>query len=99
YAVAANTSSTDGDVVGNHGFSANDYWLIKLSNSGQVQWTKCYGSIYDEQVSSIAQTKDKGYILIGASTGSGGDVPFQYVNSQFAFDWFVIKVDSLGNKQ
>ena len=38
YVVTGNVASTNGDVVGNHG--VNDYWVVKLSSIGSVQWKK-----------------------------------------------------------
>ncbi|MBN9482961.1 MAG: hypothetical protein BGO70_01925 [Bacteroidetes bacterium 43-93] len=100
YIVAGQAASNDGDVTGNH-FSGGgfDFWVLKLDKQGQLQWKKCYGSFYDEQGPQIQQTKDHGYIIVGTSNGSGEDVPGQYVNSPFTHDWFVIKIDSVGNKQ
>ena len=97
YAVLAYTQSHDIDVSGNHG--TGDLWLIRLDSLGNLLWQKCYGSIYDEQPGSIALTPDNGFIMFGISNGAGGDVPTHYSGSQFDYDWFVVKTDSLGNKQ
>jgi hypothetical protein len=75
----------------------NDYWIIKTNSSGILQWDKTYGGINNEQLNTAAQTKDGGYIFGGYSaSGISGDVsqqPFGYN------DYWVIKTDSLGNKQ
>ena len=97
YAVAGGTSSTDGDISSTHG---GDVWLVKLDSLGNIQWEKCYGSSNGEEYAyDVAQTGDGGFIIAAVSSGSGDDVPFQYVQSAFSIDWFIIKTDSLGNIQ
>ena len=47
------------------GSSGYDIWVLKLDNSGNVQWQKTYGGTLDDQARSVLQTKDNGYILGG----------------------------------
>ncbi len=96
YAVLAETFSDDGDVTGNHG--GNDLWLLRIDSSGNLLWQKCYGSAESDEPISIANTRDNGFILLGATNGSDGDVPFHY-GDYFSLDWLVIKTDSVGNVQ
>lgn len=63
YIVAASSLSTDGDVTGNHG--ATDFWVVKLGDSGVIQWQKCIGGANPEASLNIQQTSDYGYIVIG----------------------------------
>lgn len=65
YIVAGQSQSIDGDVTGNHGYT--DYWIVKLDNSGLIEWEKSIGGVYSEYPTSIQQTKDGGYIVIGTS--------------------------------
>jgi len=94
FAVLATTESNDSDVSGNHG--DEDVWLVNLDSLGTLRWQKCYGSAYDEQAVAISNTPDGGFVILGVSNGSGGDVPSHYSGSQFDYDWFVIKADSTG---
>ena len=41
YIIAADTNSTDGNVSGNHGNF--DFWVVKLNDTGDIQWQKCLG--------------------------------------------------------
>ncbi len=77
---------------------SNDIWLLRLDDSGNLLWEKTYGSSQADVAISIANTPDGGLILLGATNGSDGDVPFHY-GDIFALDWLVIKTDSLGNVQ
>ena len=72
YIVSGWTFSNSGDVTGNHG--NHDYWVVKLSNSGTVEWQKTLGGTEDDYAYSIQQTTDGGYILAGYSTSNNGDV-------------------------
>lgn len=55
--------------------STNDYfWVIKLNQKGKIQWQKLLGGETYVAVFSIQQTKDSGYILIGKTRLSDGDV-------------------------
>lgn len=44
-----------------------DYWVIKLNKDGEKQWDKTLGGKYYDELKSIEQTSDGGYILGGYS--------------------------------
>jgi hypothetical protein len=44
-----------------------DYWIVKLDKNGAVEWQKTMGGLYVDELKSIEQTKDGGYILGGYS--------------------------------
>ena len=46
YIVTGITNSNDGDVSGNHGL--RDYWVVKLSVNGTIQWQRCLGGSNNE---------------------------------------------------
>ncbi len=74
----------------------SDFWIVKLNSSGNKQWDKDFGTTGDDQLTSVRQTSDGGYILAGqTSSGISGDKT-QPSNGQI--DYWIIKVDSLGNK-
>ncbi len=100
YAIGAFTGSTGvpyGLVSGYKG--GGDIWLLKIDSMGNFLWGNCYGSINAQEYTySFSQTKDKGFILVGGTNGAGEDVPFHY-GGMFSLDWFVVKTDSMGNKE
>ncbi|MEO6454263.1 MAG: hypothetical protein ABIN97_09335 [Ginsengibacter sp.] len=87
FIVAGDSYSNDGDVSGNHG--NNDYWIVKLSSAGNMEWQKSMGGRFDEQASSIHQTTDGGYIVTGRSSVNDGDV----TNNNGNFDYWVVKLN------
>jgi hypothetical protein len=88
------STSTNGDVIGNHG-GGGDYWAVKLSNSGAVEWQKCYGGTGYDYGDFIHQTYDRGYIISGYSSSTNGDVTGNHGQE----DLWIIKTDSLGSIQ
>ena len=40
-------------------------WILKLDQTGNISWQKTYGSQYGDGASSIQQTTDGGYIVVG----------------------------------
>jgi PKD repeat protein len=74
-----------------------DYWIVKIDSLGNKQWDRDFGGSVVEELSCVQQTRDKGYILGGYSnSGISGD---KTELSQGANDYWIVKTDSLGNKQ
>ena len=65
YIVAGKTNS--------FGAGGDDFWLLKLDPSGDIEWQKTYGGGADDGANSVQQTSDGGYIVAGwtASFGVG----------------------------
>jgi hypothetical protein len=90
YVLAGTTASNNGDVTGNHGL--NDYWVVKLSSSGSIQWQKCYGGTDEDIATSIRQTNDGGFVIAGYSSSTDGDV----TGNHGGMDYWVVKTDATG---
>ena len=91
YIVAGQSSSIDGDVSGNHGASV-DYWVVKISSLGAIEWQKSLGGTGQDAAFSIKQTTDGGYIVTGESDSNDGDVSGNH-GSQ---DIWVVKLNITG---
>ncbi len=52
------------------GTIAGDCWILKLDNSGAIQWQKTYGTNYTDRAYSVRQTADLGYIIAGSTSGN-----------------------------
>jgi hypothetical protein len=91
YIVAGESSSNDGDAEGNHGL--NDYWVLKLSIIGTIEWQKSLGGSGYDKAYSIQQTDDGGYIVAGESSSNDGDVSGNHGGYN---DCWVVKLNSLG---
>jgi Zn-dependent metalloprotease/predicted secreted protein len=84
FIVAGNTSS--------FGAGNTDYWVMKLSSTGTVEWEKTYGGPLEDKAYAIEKTIDGGYIVAGESrsfkTGdSGSDIWILKLHSDGTVDW------------
>lgn len=70
------TSTDDGGFVLAGTYESNpqlgkglkDIFLLKLDLSGNVVWVKTFGGAGDEEIISVAETSDRGFIMCGTST-------------------------------
>jgi hypothetical protein len=90
YIIGGFTNSIDQDVIGNHG--GNDYWIIKLSSNGNVEWKKTFGGTNDEFVLNMAQSADGGYVIAGYTLSNNGDV----TGNHGGFDCWIVKINAIG---
>ena len=69
FVIGGITGSTDGDVVGNHttGF-ARDMWIIKVDDTGNLQWQMCFVGLATEEAKCIRQTRKRGFIIAGKAS-------------------------------
>lgn len=79
----------DGDVSCAN--SIQDVWMVKLDNSGAIEWQSCWGGNFGERPWSVQQTADNGFILAGLSYST--NLPGNYGPGG---DGFVLKIDSTG---
>jgi hypothetical protein len=91
FILVGTTLSDDGDVSGKN--IRSDAWVVKLSSSGNILWQKCYGGSNDDYAYCIRQTKEGGYIFVGATTSTNSTVPPNMGRS----DVWVVKLDGIGN--
>ncbi len=97
YVTAGHVYSQDGDVAGSgfHGPFMNDFWVVKLNNTGAIQWKIALGGSANDFAQSIQQTADGGYIVFGFTTSNDGNVS----GNHGYFDYWMVKLDSLGSVQ
>jgi len=93
YIIVGGSESNDGDVTGHHGDS--DYWIVKLTSGGAIDWQKCFGGSGSDWASSIQQTSDGGYIVAGYSSSNNSDVTGNLGGS----DSWIVKLTSTGSIQ
>jgi hypothetical protein len=70
------------------GAGASDIYVIKTDSAGNILWTKTFGGANADGASSIRQTLDSGYIIVGSTHSFGSQSNI-----------FVLKENSAGNLQ
>jgi len=105
YILSGYTSSNDGDVSENAGF--HDFWIVKIDESGLIQWEKSWGFEGDDRGFRVIQTSDGGYFATGfldvgfVEDDEGNDLTDNQntKESQHSLgDYWGIRMDADGNK-
>jgi len=69
------------------GAGDRDFWILKLTSSGDIEWQRTYGGRFRDSAWSIQKTSDGGYIVAGATESFGaGDA-----------DIWILKLTSSGD--
>jgi len=74
-----------------------DFWLIKYDTLGNIIWENTYGGNSREEVFSLDQTHDGGYVMAGYTRSYGSGLRDVYVvktDSMGVFEWHHIFGDS-----
>jgi uncharacterized delta-60 repeat protein len=89
YAYSVQQTSDGGYIVAGwtYSYSAdNDFWLLKLTDTGAISWQKRYGGSWSDCAYSIRQTNDGGYIMAGDTDSFGAGYT----------DFWVVRLTSAG---
>ena len=89
--VRAIQQTTDGGYVvlcrsTSFGAGLSDYFVLKLDESGNIEWQRTYGGALWDPPRSVYQTRDGGYILAGETNSFGAGEA----------DCFILKLNSTG---
>ncbi|MFO0485220.1 MAG: hypothetical protein ACK51A_06115, partial [Sphingobacteriia bacterium] len=76
-----------------------DYWVVKLDANGSIQWDKTLGGSANDELTSLQQTADGGYILGGWSESDADIAGGKSENSRGVSDYWVVKLDANGKRQ
>lgn len=89
------------DIVENakseNGRGALDYWIIKLGATGEEEWQKTLGGKYVDELKSITETPDNGFLIGGHSNSNESGDKTQ--KNHGSFDYWILKVDKKGETQ
>ncbi|MEO8235547.1 MAG: T9SS type A sorting domain-containing protein [Flavobacterium sp.] len=71
-----------------------DYWVVKLKENGTIEWQKTIGGEYIDELKSIVQTTDGGYILGGYSNSP---VSGDKIDANIGIgDYWIVKLNKEG---
>jgi hypothetical protein len=105
YTLAGYTTSNDIDVSGRHdstvsGFPTDDLWVLHLDSTFGIQWQRCIGGMNFDYNAKIVQIADGGYIVVGNTSSSNGDVSNYHhgiCGGNQCYDGLIARIDSAGN--
>jgi len=87
-------SPVSGDKTANNK-GTGDFWIIKINDTGKIQWQETYGAEGDDQPYVIHQTLDDGYIVGGNSNSRNPLTTMGGIVSN-GTDFWVLKLDKEG---
>ncbi len=90
YIIVGASDSEDVDISNNKG--SYDFWVVKISENGTLQWEKSFGGTEIDEAYSITKTNDNNYLIVGDTRSNDIDVASNYG----AADIWVIKISPAG---
>jgi len=91
YITAGYTQSNDGDIVVKTDTSF-DFLISKFSSENTLEWQKTYGGSEDDSASTIIQTLDRSFIVLGYAKSSNLDVS----TNAGSKDFWLLKLSNTG---
>lgn len=96
FIIATSTNSDDGDVGSHYGSPFNaDIWAFKIDSNGDKVWSKVIGGSGADLIRDLKVAPDGGCYIFGVTNSTDYDA----VGMQGVSDLYIVKLDSLGNKQ
>lgn len=73
--------------------AGGDYWALKLSINGDIEWSRYFGGNFTDTPQDVAQTNNGDFIIAGSSDSNDTDIS----SNIGAYDYWVIRVGSTGD--
>lgn len=94
--LAGTTASPLSGTISEISRGSQDIWIAKIDNAGNQIWDRRYGGTSYDYAKRIIQTHDNSYLICGTTNSPQGlDVSEVSLGDN---DFWIIKVDSVGNK-
>lgn len=91
FIIVGSSDSNDVDITSNKG--SYDFWVLKISEIGELIWEKSFGGSEIDEARAITKSGDGNYIIIGDTRSNNFDVS----KNRGAADLWVIKLSPTGN--
>lgn len=91
FIIVGSSDSDDVDIKNNKG--TYDFWVVKLSNTGDLIWEKSFGGSEIDEAWGIVATNDGNFIIVGDTRSNDKDVTI----NKGAADIFVLKITPDGD--
>ncbi len=91
YVVVGSSDSDDVDIKNNKG--TYDFWVVKISNEGDLLWEKSFGGSQIDEAWGIVSSNDGNYIIAGDTRSNDQDI----TENAGASDILIIKISTEGD--
>lgn len=91
YIIAGSSDSDDTDISSHIG--SYDFWVLRISASGDLIWEKSFGGEQIDEARAIVESGDGNYIIAGDTRSNNNDVS----HNNGAADLWIIKISPNGN--
>ena len=78
-------------------YGGMDYWVLKIDREGKIVWQQSFGGEYNDELRSITETADGGYLIGGSSNST--DTGTKIHKNIDQSDYWIIRLDKDGNEQ
>lgn len=73
--------------------NTTDFWLSKLNSTGDIQWTRTYGSTSNDSMNEVIVCNDGGFLMVGGTEGSNLEISGA---GKGFIDFCIMKADANG---
>ena len=92
FIAVGHSNSTNDDLAGNTDSLYYNIWIMKLSATGDIEWSRIFGGTNTDDAASVIQIADGSYVIAGYTGGPADMAGSVYGES----DLLVIKLDANG---
>ena len=92
--VGASATSTEGDVIGNHGNGGPDFWLFTIDTLGNMLSSQCYGGTGFDILNKVINRNNKIYVTGTTNSDNNGDVSNYHFSANYIEDLWVAVLDT-----
>ncbi len=99
YLLAGTSSSpvSGNKTVGTNGLG--DFYVVKIDSLGALKWQFSFGGTMNEELKSVTQLPDGGYLLVGISqSGNDGNKSSTNNGAVGTYDYWIVRLTSTGSK-
>ena len=72
--------------------AGGDYWAIKLSEDGVLQWSQYFGGTFTETAYGVVEIDGGGFLIAGSSDSFDVDIS----NNKGTYDFWVVRISDTG---
>ncbi|MFY7909364.1 MAG: T9SS type A sorting domain-containing protein [Emticicia sp.] len=73
--------------------NTTDFWLSKLNATGDIQWTRTYGSVSNDSMNEVIACADGGFLMVGGTEASNLEISGA---GKGFIDFCIMKTDATG---